>query len=270
MTKTLYAVIRIPKSGSSSLQQIVREAYPDAYLHALPHSRFGDWRVGTLDNLRFIRQQKRRLVQRHGTLSLDKALRRIDSKSRDGDIVGSGHVSLATFRNLKSHLNVITLLRDPAARLLSEYNYGHDKYHERFLLNRIDNSFSKKMASRHELDRYVSILLEHKDKIGNIACQLLDIDESSQIKSRLNDDLFHFGVLEDMADFIDRLSEKCGRPLQTVERNVTRRRAAEKIDRDTFAKIERLHELDFELYEQARAICQTNRGVAALPLDENR
>lgn len=269
MNKSLYAVIRVPKSGSSSLQQIVRQAYPEAAFHALPHSFFGDWRVGALDRIRFVRQEKRTLMRRHRTLSLDKALRRIDEESRDGDIVGGGHVSLATFSRLKTPVKVITLLRDPAARLLSEYNYSHNQYHKRFILNRIDTSFSKKMASKHDLDRYVSIMLEHKDQIGNIACQLLDIQEASQIRDRLSDDLFHFGILEDMADFVDRLSQKCGRPLSAVERNVTRRRAAESIDKDTLAKIERLNDLDFELYEQARAMCCGAQQRAERNVSEN-
>jgi len=266
MTKSLYAVIRVPKSGSSSLQQIVREAYPQASFHGLPHSSFGDWRTGALDRIRFVRQEKRSLLRRHRTFSIDKALRKIDDESHDGDIVGGGHVALATFRKLRSDLNVITLFRDPAARLLSEYNYSRNQYHERFMLNRLDTSFSKKMASRHDLDRYVSIMLEHKDTVGNIACQLLDIQETGQIGPRLGEDLFHFGVLENMADFIDRLSEKCGRPLQAVERNITRRRAADAIDKDTLAKIERLNDLDFELYEQARAMC----SAAGAPSDARR
>lgn len=269
MTKSLYAVIRVPKSGSSSLQQIVREAYPDARFHALPHSSFGDWRVGTLDKIRFVRQEKRSLLRRHGTLSLEKALRRINAESSDGDIVGGGHVSLATMWKLDADLKVITLLRDPAARLLSEYNYSHNQYHERFVLNRIDTSFSKKMASKHDLDRYVSIMLEHKNRIGNIACQLLNIDESSQIERRLYEDFFHFGVLEDMADFMDRLSEKCGRPLNAVERNVTHNRAADKINRHTLTKIERLHDLDFELYEQARAACAAMRAEVSPRMAKN-
>jgi len=268
MSKSLYAVIRVPKSGSSSLQQIVRQAFPEASFQVLPHSSFGDWRVGTLDRIRFVRQEKRSLMRRHRTLSLDTALRRIDAESRDGDIVGGGHVSLTTFRKLNAPLKVITLFREPSARLLSEYNYSRNQYHERFVLNRIDTAFSKKMASKHDLDRYVSIMLDHKEQVGNIACQLLDIEDSSQIRSRL-EELFHFGVLEDMADFVDRLSEKCGRPLNAVERNVTRKRAADAIDKDTLAKIERLNDLDFELYEQARAMCSGARAPAAAPLSEN-
>jgi len=255
MRKSLYAIIRIPKSGSASLQQIVREAYPYAALYELPHSSFGDWQVGTLDRLRFMRQEKRKLMRRHQTISLDKALRRIATDSNDGDIIGGGHVCLSTLKEIQAEIKLITLLRDPAARLLSEYNYSHNQYHKRFILNRVDTSFSKKMAAKHDLDRYVSIMLEHKGQIGNIACQLLNIDESSEIERRLNEDLFHFGVLEDMSGFINKLSEKCGRQLRTVERNVTRKRAADKIDKETLAKIERLNDLDFELYEQARDAC---------------
>jgi len=111
-------------------------------------------------------------------------------------------------------------------------------------------------------------MLDHKEQMGNIACQLLDINDTNQIKDRLAE-IFHFGILENMTDFVDRLSEKCGRPLNAVERNVTRKRAADVIDKDTLAKIERLNDLDFELYEQARALCSGARAPAAAPLSEN-
>jgi len=268
MEKSLHVVIRIPKSGSSSLIHMVREAFPDARFYKLPHSDFGDWGVTALDKVRFVRQQKRTLLANFGTFSLEKALQSIDDSSRDGDVVGGGHFSLKTLRSMKSDLKFITLIRDPAKRLLSEYNYSRNQYKKRISMNRIDTSFSKKMASKHDINTYVSIMLEHKRNIGNIACQLLDVKSSEDIRNRLSH-LYHFGVLENMAGFIEGLREKSGRELTAIANNVTPNRAADSIDADTRRKIEELNDLDFELYEQARAMCSGTRTTAAPYVSEN-
>ncbi len=262
--KQLFAVVRVPKSGSSSLQKMVRDAYPGAAFHALPHSFFGDWKTDVLQKLRYLRSQKRSLLSNHGTLSLKKAIAAINRKSKSGDIVGGGHISFDTFRALEAKVNAITILRDPVARFISEYNYSRNSANRRPAPLRFDLAFSKKMALQHDINAYASIMLEHKPMVGNIACELLSITSSDQIAPRL-DDLFHVGVLEDIDGFVAGLSEKAGTRLEMTRSNVTPNRTAVAIDADTRAKIEALYDLDMELHAQARDICDRHHRRGAEP-----
>ncbi|MBX2804459.1 MAG: sulfotransferase family 2 domain-containing protein [Hyphomicrobiales bacterium] len=251
MNKSVFAVIRIPKSGSSTLAKIVRSGMPDAVVYGLPNSYFGEWTKGPVERIRFLRSEKRHLLKRYRTLKLETALAFIDEQCKDGDMISGGHICYETFENLRTPKKYITLFRNPIDRIRSEYNYNRNAYYNRFALNRFDSAFNKKVAARHDLDGYVSVLLEHKTHYGNIAANMLGVTRREDIDDRLKS-LFHFGVMEDLNNFAGGLGDKLGRRVDVVHANKTQKQFTHIADGPTQRKIEKLDDIDLEIYEKAR------------------
>jgi len=250
----VYAIVRVPKSGSTTLVHIMKAALPDAQVFQLPHDKIGKWNTSPIQGLRFLRSQKKALFGRYRSFSLDKVMARIETNARCGDLIAGGHVTLATFKRLKLETRVVTLLRDPVSRFLSQYNYARRNYQRKPLYRRFDSSFLERRAGTLSIDDFAAAMEEHAEVLGNHASGMLGINDPHVIPEILQRELFHFGVLEAMPAFLEGLQHKLGRRIEGVHRNATGERAATELSAETRARIERLNALDCELYEVARQL----------------
>lgn len=250
----VYAIVRVPKSGSTTLGHVMKAALPDAQVFHLPHDKIGKWNTSRIQGLRFLRAQKKALFGRYGSFSLDRVMARIEANARDGDLIAGGHVMLTTFKRLKLETRVVTLLRDPVSRFLSQYNYARRNYQRKPSYLRFDSSFLERQAGTLSIDDFAAAMEEHADVLGNHASRMLGITDPQAIPETLQRELFHFGVLEAMPVFLQGLQDKLGRTIEGAHRNATGERAATELSAETRARIERVNALDCELYEVARKL----------------
>lgn len=245
----LVALIRIPKSGSTSMSEVVHDCLPTARKFLLPDSAVPGNSSTLLERMRLVRTTIKNGAIRHGRVTRTGLLRLIESKATPGDIVSGGHVSFADLRAIRRQMRIVTLIRNPVDQLLSQYNYQRSNHFKRSSLARFDSSLQAKLAARYSLEGYVDALSERPADFGNIACQYLSIEEEKDIAQRVDRDIALIGCLEDFEGFVALLKRTLGGAAMWRRSNRTTHKAVAAVDRRTRLKIERLSELDAQLYD---------------------
>jgi len=246
----LLLCLRIPKSGSSSLERALARTLAGRRRFYVPNTLELDGRLSRLQHLRFRRSQARNLMEHYGTRSLAHALRQVDRESAPGDLLIGGH---ADFRTLSHHLSmplkIVTILRNPLDRCRSEYHYSRSNFFRKSPLTRIDSSVLPRMAAKADFDSYIDFLFDHREIYGNIATAYLGLQPWEEIGRFFQRHVFHAGVLEENAAFSRALGEKLGAEVQFPHLNISG--SAEHVAIGTRArrKIELLYARDFEIYE---------------------
>jgi len=252
--------IRIPKSGSSSLNRALNAAFADRQTFFLPDTLNLDGRFSGFQDWRFRRARKRALVKHYRQPDLSRALATINAQARPGDLISGGHFDYAFARGaLIAQARIITLFRNPIDRCVSEYNYARAGYLRRGFFQRIDSKAQPKIAARYSLTGYLDYLLERRAAYGDLASQLIGWDGAQPLDAWFAANVFHAGVLEESAAFAAGLSEKLGKPIDFPWANSTRERKADGADAEARRRIEQLYAKDFELYEYQLG---RTRGVA--------
>ena len=252
--------IRVPKCGSSSLNHALSAAFADRRTFFLPDTLNLDGRFSAFQRWRFRRAGKRALRKNYGDPHLSHAVATINAEAKPGDLISGGHFDFGFAREaLKAPVRIITMLRHPVDRCVSEYNYARQGYVRRDIFRRIDSKAQPKVAARYSLVGYLDWMLERREAYGDLASQLIGWDGAAPLKAYFAANVFHGGVLEDAGAFAFGLSEKLGRPVDFPWDNSTLTRKAEGADTEARRRIEQLYARDFELYEHQLA--ETRRGV---------
>lgn len=252
MDKRLIGIMRIPKSGSTSLGKTVVAAFPKARLHALPDAEMSEHGLTALDRIRRRRTLARNLARRNGCTTYAAAIRKIEAEAQEGDLVSGGHLTRAAFDMFEGHVRSIVMLRDPGQRFLSEYNYSRKGYLKKPALLRFDASPKARLAGRHDLEGFAAAMEERRDVFGDIAARFLGIRSAEEIAPRFAADVYQFGVLEDMDGFRRALGERAGVDIPAMHHNATGDRRDKEIPAAVMRRLERLYALDFEIYAWAR------------------
>ena len=126
--KSFIGVIRVPKSGSTSLTSMVHQAFTGRQFFELPTSLVDDMGDSALQRLRARRSQARHLLRHYRTASMAKAIANIEARGADGDMIGGGHIDHTTFTRFSTPVRYVVLFRDPIDRFISEYNYSRAGY----------------------------------------------------------------------------------------------------------------------------------------------
>jgi len=246
--------VRVPKSGSSSLGHALDAAFAGKRAFFLPDTLDLDGRYSGFQRWRFRRARRRALKTRYGDPTMEHALGVINAEARPGDLVTGGHIDFGFARaNLTAPLKIITLLREPAARCVSEYNYARANHLRRDIFKRMDSKALAKAAGRYSLVGYLDYLLERREAYGDLASRYLGWDGVEPLKAFHDRSVFHAGVLEETGAFAFGLSEKLGRPVELPWANSTLTDSFEGAGAEARARIEQLYPRDFELYEYQRA-----------------
>jgi hypothetical protein len=259
----LLAVIRTPKSASTSLVSIVLQAFPDARRFILPNTLNPEVTLSSFQRLRHLRHAARVTLNAHGIVGADRVFDLVNREGRGGDLLVGGHIDFDTCRrNTARKVRFITLVRNPIDRVVSEYLYLRAGHERKWMLAKIDSSIIAKTASRYSLQGYLDFLLERRHAFGDIACRHLGIAPDTDIAAHFAAHAYHFGTVDDLAAFADGLSRKTKRPVRAPHLNPTRKSATLVLSPDIRRKVERLYENDLALYEWCR---RSAPGTAARP-----
>ena len=251
--QAVLACIRVPKSGSKSLSRIVAEAFPDRTRFYLPDTLRREALISRWQAFRLWRSQAQNLSRHWGVMSLDAALARIDAVAQPGDLLIGGHfdqpsVAAGLSRPVKS----IVLLRDPADRARSDYNYARQGFLKKKPWQRFDAHLTAQAAGRYGFEGFLDYQLEHPAVFADLACAYVGWREGTALEAVLPT-LFCWGVLEKAEAFAARMSDLAGRPLTFGQSNATRQVEVLDISAAERRKIERLYARDLELYARCRA-----------------
>ena len=124
----VYALVRIRKSGSQSLVEMITAALPESRIMAMPPvPPVADLGTGVFEDFRRVRRTKKRLWKLFKLLSYPKAWEHLNATLNQGDIV-SGHFGHGAPVLPAWDLRYITMVREPVSRLYSEYRYCRQSY----------------------------------------------------------------------------------------------------------------------------------------------
>lgn len=251
--QAILACIRVPKSGSKSLSRIVVEAFPDRATFYLPDTLRREALISRWQAFRAWRSQAQNLVRRWGVLSLDAALAKIDAAARPGDLLIGGHFDQPSVQaGLSRPVRSIVLLREPAERARSDYNYARQGFLKKKPWQRFDAHLAARAAGRYGFEGFLDYQLEHPEVFGDLACAYVGWRAGTPLETVLPS-IYCWGVLEEADAFARRMSDLAGRPLTFGVSNATRRVEQLDISAAERSRIERLYARDLELHARCRA-----------------
>jgi hypothetical protein len=257
---SVYLCVRIPKSGSVSMASAVTSAFLGRRIFYLPNTLELEGRLSRFQRFRYVRAQRRNLIAAYGTPNLDHAFDTIRSAIGGGDLIGGGHidfpfVSRALFRPVK----IITMMRNPYDRSLSEYRYARQKQLRKSCLARFDAHAVALTAAKYDFEGYLDFLAEHRNIYGDIASRYLGFDGVDPA-GFFQRHVFHAGILELAHDFSRGLAAKTGRRVGFPHLNKTDGWGRAELSHSAKRKIARLYERDFVIFEWLRAAILAERN----------
>ena len=246
--------IRIPKSGSESLGRLLDIAFAGRRIFYLPTSLDRDGQLSRVQRLRFMRSQIKNLLARYRSPSLSHAYTVINKEACNGDLITGGHLDFPTVKAALLHpVKIITLLRDPFERVISEYNYSREIYLDRNPLHRVTAAILPAAAGRRDFDSYLDFIDEHGAIYGNPASRYTGWDGVEDLAAFCTRDVFHIGTLDRRQHFADGLAQKMGTTLSFPHENRTESERALNVTSSRRAKIERIFAHDIAFYEWVKA-----------------
>ncbi len=250
----LYALVRIRKSGSQSLVEMITTALPQSKIFAMPPiPPPADMGVDSFEDFRRIRRTKKRLRKVFQTLSYPKAWEILNATARKGDIV-SGHFMHGTPVLPDWDLRYITMVREPISRLYSEYRYCRQSYFQRPAWRRWHLAGRLKVAGKGSFGDYIQYLHAQGDRfanplVGYVTGGAAVADPYEFLKANY----FHYGTMERMDLFAQQLSAKLGASASTVWKNKTEKVPAIAGEDYDQALLEALISKDIQLYNAINA-----------------
>ncbi len=242
--------VRIPKCGSTSLLNCLQPAFAQRQTFYLPHSLDLEGAISAFQGWRFRRTRARNLRRRYGTSDIATVYKLIENDASEGDLIVGGHIDFPSLRrNIGRSLKMIVMLRDPAERSRSEYNYCRQAYFCKPAMSRIDATIIHKTAGRYDFDGYLDFMLAHAPAYANLAARYIGWDGTEDLSRLFARDVFHSGVLERGDIFARDLVEKLQIPVSFPHDNRTVKNRVSHFTLAQTRKIEKLYPLDFALYE---------------------
>ncbi|MEE8439625.1 MAG: sulfotransferase family 2 domain-containing protein [Micropepsaceae bacterium] len=246
----LCVCIRVPKCGSTSLANMLNVAFAARRTFYMPHTLNLDAAISRFQEARFARTRSRNLLKRYHTFSLKKAFEIIASRASDGDLINGGHIDFPSVRkSIRRKSKIITLLREPAARCRSEYEYCRNSYLRSSHLRRIDTSARCKAAGKYSFDGFLDFLLDWREGYGDVAASYMGWDGDQDLGAFHEENVFHSGTLEQSQKFENGLSEKMNMRIRMPHDNTGVSEERFTITRAQQEKIEHIYPRDFQLYE---------------------
>ena len=250
----VYVVIRVPKSGSTSLANMMRDTLASAQVFDMPTDAAAHVAYPLVQRLRLARRRLRHLRRLFGTTSMDQAWRTVAARARPGDVV-TGHIRFGDAVLPGFVERNISLVREPVARALSQYNYSREGFAKRGGLQRFLHRGPLQAASRYDFSGYLSYLDEHRAAYGDVAVRYVCGDTPmGDPLAFIRRHYFHIGTLENLDTCLGSLGRKLGVTVAARRDNVTTRQDATGLRATDRPVFERVFGGDIALYEAVRKL----------------
>lgn len=247
---SVYVLIRIPKCGSTTLQTAIQQALPGAKRHPVVGHIYGIENASRLERIRAVRKVYRRRWKQHRALTLDRTWDKIARTVRPDDIV-AGHFSIGEIQLPGIRSKLITILRHPVYRLLSEYNYGRAGYQRRPALRRLLHRGRLAAAGEHSFEDYIHFLrdanIERSRFLQHYVLGDSRPDDPAEFMAK---NYFLYGTLENFESFVERFNDLTGLNASPVTMNVTQTKARPTLNRREISLAEDFCESDLNFYSQ--------------------
>lgn len=251
-SKIAHVLVRVPKSGSTSLQSIAASALPDARVFETPETaRTISKGVTLYEHFRSRRRRWRHFMKAQGAWTEAGFWKGVNAEAADGDIV-AGHLCYGEPRMPDFDLRYITLLRDPRERMLSSFNYDRVGFKRRPGWRR-SMATGQLQASGKTFEHYLNHIADpDRRAIQPASMYVLGDENPADDLAFLKDRYFHFGVLDQLDLFARGLGNKLGGEASAEWKNRTPKQKHAALSPAETRLIETIFARDVEMYERAR------------------
>ncbi|TNE36000.1 MAG: hypothetical protein EP347_12070 [Alphaproteobacteria bacterium] len=256
--KSVFVLVRVPKCGSTTLSTLFREAYPEAHHFVINGRGFGYEQLTGIEKWRETRKFHRKLRKEIGCRTPEAAWETIDATSRQDDIV-RGHFSYDEVKLREAAAKFVTLLRDPVARLYSDYRYTRQGFLNKPFTSKLYHSGRQAAAGRYSFEGYLDFLEERGFRYGEFLTHYTvgNADRSDPAQFLL-DTYYLVGTVENLSAFRARFEEKTGRPARDTRQNVTQGDAPAEMSAAARQRAEGFCAQDIEFYHAVTRLLAHN------------
>lgn len=251
-----YVVIRVPKCGSTSLARMITSAMPNSKVFYISSAgielaKEANQNISSLERFRIFKNTTRSIWKKHRRLTFDSVWMKTNKNIRDNDII-HGHLTIDAIKLNAINKRLITIIRDPYDRMLSDYNYSRTSYNKK---NFISRKYKNKLyvAGNYSLEGYISYLKENQPLNGRyISRFVIGKDKINNPIEFLEKNYFTYGILERMDLFIEDFYKKSNVRLLQEKANVTKSKKVIEPSTSERHAIEKFCEEDIDLYQNIK------------------
>jgi hypothetical protein len=225
----------------------MKEALPDREFVIFPNPSRHDRGFSLIEYLRSLRKFSRRALTTHGVLTKGKVWERIHRLSREKGIIVSGHIPFDEIPQPEL-FRLVTLIRHPVARLVSEYKWKQHGFNKRGPIRKLYHRGRNYYASK-SLSEYVDFLADHAELYSNMTTRFVTgaTDHPDPLSFLVNN-YWHYGLIEHADIFARELSEKSRTPCTMPHSNLSPLKSDVTATSRIIEKFMSFNQKDFELY----------------------
>ena len=225
------------------------DAYPDSQHFQFDLPRKLGESDSFLEKIRVSKNYKRSLFKRYGCLSEECVWEKINASLKPNDII-SGHIKIDEIKTNKYENRLVTLIRNPMDRIISEYNYTRLGYLKRNKFQKLYHRNKLMAAGKYDLEGYLSFMNDHDDEYGRFMKNYIlgkDFSGGNELDFML-ENYFSFGTVEKIEKFIGDFKNKTGITLTQQNQNITKQKKVNTLSPKEVALIEKICGEDIDLY----------------------
>ena len=251
-----YVVIRVPKCGSTSLAKMFIDSFPNSNNFSIYSANYELMKedgnqISFIEKCRILKNTQKRNWKNYKSLSFQSVWEKTNQSIKDGDII-HGHLTIDSVRLQNTNKRLITLIRDPYKRMLSDYNYSKNAYKNK---KSPLKKYNKRLyiSANYSLEGYISYLKETQPIFGRYISRFVIGKEN--VKDNLefmNKNYFSNGLLEKIDLFIEDFYKKTNVRLVQRKANITRNKEKFDLSQSERLAISKFCEEDIALYNDIK------------------
>lgn len=246
-----YFFIRLPKCGSTSVMRAFEDAAESSkhkYL-ALPGLDTRDRQTGFIESLRSKRKVKRALYKYFGVIT-ENALWEKVSQQLSPDMIMTGHTPYRKIGLSTEPLRVISLMRDPFDRFVSDYKWAKFGYSKRGPIRRLYHS-GRIAAADGSLSDYFDFMQKYPEHYQNeLSKYLVPEGRVGDALGFIREHYFAFGTIEHLDAFQRVFAERSGIEIALKHSNKSPLDLTVSYDQGLLRAFREFNAVDYALFDE--------------------